>query len=147
MEYKRVIKRNRNGDLETVCDNCERSSQRNDCRRDHCHIRIWNRLAELEDKIEQGTLKEMPCKVGDTVYKIEKDCHKCKHFKETGWEYDCWCDFDGEELKNMFKVDGDKDCLYTIKEIKFEFGTIPKFGKTVFLTREEAEKRLKELQE
>ena len=27
-----------------------------------------NRLAELETKIEQGTLIELPCKVGDTVY-------------------------------------------------------------------------------
>lgn len=34
---------------------------------------IWNaieRLAELEDKIENGTLIELPCKVGDTVYMI-----------------------------------------------------------------------------
>lgn len=27
-----------------------------------------NRLAELEDKLEQGTLIELPCKIGDTVY-------------------------------------------------------------------------------
>lgn len=26
------------------------------------------RLAELEDKIEDGTLVELPCKVGDKVY-------------------------------------------------------------------------------
>ena len=31
-----------------------------------------NRLAELEDKIEQGTLIELPCKVGDTVYSNER---------------------------------------------------------------------------
>ena len=31
-----------------------------------------NRLAELEDKIEQGTLIELPCKVGDTVYFIDE---------------------------------------------------------------------------
>jgi hypothetical protein len=29
---------------------------------------LYNRLAELEDKIENGTLIELPCKVGDTVY-------------------------------------------------------------------------------
>lgn len=29
------------------------------------------RLAELEDKIENGTLIELPCKVGDTVYTID----------------------------------------------------------------------------
>lgn len=31
---------------------------------------IYNRLAELEDKIENGTLVELQCKVGDTVYII-----------------------------------------------------------------------------
>lgn len=40
---------------------------------------IWNaikRLAELEDKIENGTLIELPCKVRDTVwfvYETEND--------------------------------------------------------------------------
>ena len=28
------------------------------------------RLAELEDEIENGTLVELPCKVGDTVYHL-----------------------------------------------------------------------------
>lgn len=30
------------------------------------------RLAELEDKIEQGTLIELPCKVGDVLYYVNK---------------------------------------------------------------------------
>lgn len=31
-----------------------------------------NRLAELEDKIENGTLIQLPCKVGDTVFLMAK---------------------------------------------------------------------------
>ena len=31
-----------------------------------------NRLAELEDKIEPGTLIELPCKVGDMLYYVDK---------------------------------------------------------------------------
>ena len=31
---------------------------------------IYNRLSELEDKIEAGTLVELPCKVGDTAMAI-----------------------------------------------------------------------------
>ena len=31
---------------------------------------LLNRLAELEDKIENGTLIELPCKVGDTLYYV-----------------------------------------------------------------------------
>ena len=39
-------------------------------------LKIYNRLAELEDKIENGTLVELPCKVGDTVWCIYRyeDC-------------------------------------------------------------------------
>ena len=36
---------------------------------------ILNRLAELEDKIELGTLIELPCKVGDKVY-IDERCFR-----------------------------------------------------------------------
>ena len=31
---------------------------------------MYDRLAELEDKIENGTLVELPCKVGDTAMAI-----------------------------------------------------------------------------
>ena len=58
---------------------------------------LYNRLAELEDKIENGTLIELPCKVGDTVYEIYKNCSKCSHFKEAGWEYD-------NHVKNLEKI-------------------------------------------
>ena len=33
--------------------------------------KVVNRLAELEDKIENGTLKFLQCKVGDTFYEID----------------------------------------------------------------------------
>ena len=33
-------------------------------------VEIYDRLAELEDKIENGTLAELPCKVGDTAMAI-----------------------------------------------------------------------------
>ena len=40
------------------------------------------KLQELEDKIEQGTLIELPCKVGDTVYwlfttNIQQEIYEC----------------------------------------------------------------------
>ena len=76
-----------------------------------------DRLAEFEDKIEQGTLIELPCKVGDTVYLIEMD-----------WDEDC-------------------KSFYYITETDFMFQYLDYFGAYCFLTREEAEKRLKELQE
>ena len=97
-----------------------------------CRI-AYNKLSGIEDKIEQGKLIELPCKVGDTCYLVY------------------------EGLGNMCRVE------YKIKEVKIdniyyigdnEFFTIMgeyscytvKFGKEIFSTREEAEKRLKELQ-
>lgn len=35
------------------------------------HGAVIDRLAELEDKLENGTLVELPCKVGDTVWYIK----------------------------------------------------------------------------
>lgn len=32
---------------------------------------LRHRLSELEDKLEEGTLVELPCKVGDTVYSVD----------------------------------------------------------------------------
>ncbi len=82
------------------------------------------RLAELEDKIEQGTLIELPCKVGDTVYETE-GVRIYEH-----------------KIDRIIYVD--KMLIYDTNEIMFDERAI---GVSIFLTREEAEKRLKELQE
>ena len=85
-------------------------------------VKMHQRLAELEDKIEQGTLIELPCKVGDTIYLI---------FEER-WSV------------------GKKETYLYIRKTKLTYGNmervIKEYGEFVFLTREEAEKRLKELQ-
>ena len=80
------------------------------------------RLAELEDKIEQGTLIELPCPIRTMVYYI------VSYKKKIGfcgkWKY-----------------------CYSIMEIPFELEMLDTYGNCWFLTRKEAEKRLKELQE
>lgn len=76
-------------------------------------VDIYDKLAELEDKIEKGLMIELPCKVGDTVYVIEQD-----------WDEDC---------KNF----------YVITEAKFMVSYLDYFGELCFLTREEAEAKLK----
>lgn len=81
------------------------------------------RLAELEDKIENGTLVELPCKVGDKVFDITD--------RPEIWEV---------EVKGF---------LIDEKGIWFNFGLYQKrvglLGIKIFLTKDEAEKRLKEL--
>ena len=81
-------------------------------------------LAELEDKIEQGTLIELPCKVGDRVYVIADGIWHCQEV----WQ---------------FRYDSCGLSVKTVGCYPYDF----EWDKTAFLTREEAEKRLKEIQE
>lgn len=77
------------------------------------------KLAGLEDLQEQGRLLKLPCAVGDTVYTIYS-ISPDRHFI-----YD-------------FELDALHLALNAI------YGT---FGKEVFLTREEAEKALKRMED
>ena len=113
---------------------------------------VLNRLAELEDKIEQGTLIELPCKVGDRVY-----------IDSRVWSGGvCWQhDYLGSPSKLFyvgkifyFKINKKQFLMkirvyaeYSNLRYKTKCFAVSAIGKTVFLTREEAEKRLKELQE
>ena len=38
----------------------------------HDEVEVYNRLAELEDKIEQGKMIELPCKVWDEAYLVHR---------------------------------------------------------------------------
>lgn len=106
-----------------------------------CIPAMIERLAELEDKIEQGTLIEVPCKVGDTVYWVweEYTNGKQKLFIEE-WEVEKIC-----IEKNEWAVKGlGEELVEGVRQ--FFWCHSSKFGTWWFLTREEAEKRLKELQ-
>ena len=88
--------------------------------------KVWERLKEYEDMEEQGRLVVMPCKVGDTVYRLQRY-------------------FNDATLKSEVKI---KRC--TIESINLDsmctndmvFLSFENIGKTVFLTREEAERAL-----
>ena len=87
-------------------------------------------IQNLIDAEEQGLLLRLPCKVGTKVYYVQKCqapyCKKCFGFKRIG------------------------NCYYEYKsrifEHEFDYRYISEFGKTVFLTREEAEQALAEMQ-
>ena len=89
---------------------------------------ILEKLAEYEDLEEQGLLLRLPCKVGTTVY-------------NTTW----W-----DDVQEKVKVDG-KTFYRTVHKHKvsksiFSLVDIYDFGKTVFLTKAEAEQKLKEME-
>lgn len=95
--------------------------------KNHDYISAAEKLAEYEDLEEQGRLVKLPCKVGDTVY-------------NTTW----W-----DDVQQKVVVKG-KAYYRTVRKRKvsksnFDYYDIENFGKTVFLTKSEAEAKLKEL--
>lgn len=99
--------------------------------------RVCEKLATYEDLEEQGLLVRLPCKVGTKVYAISSflDCiynyEHCKATQKWKCEEDIQCEYEKR--------------LYCVKEIKFCLTLKSAIGKTVFLTREEAEKKLEEM--
>lgn len=108
----------------------------------HCRM-ILEKLADYEDLEEQGLLVRLPVKIGDDIYKIPskanydlnvlngyKANNRVYHqkvysivFSQRGWFIQC-----------------DKDSIYVPNVICADIG----YGRTWFLTREEAEKKLEE---
>ena len=78
------------------------------------------KFVEWENAEEQGKLLKLPCAVGDMVYVLRLDNTAYMMNNEKVWE---------------------------IVEDKFEIFHFDSIGKTVFLTREEAEAALKEMSE
>ena len=85
-------------------------------------------LQSVIDKIEQGTLIELPCKVGDTIYWISSNNR----------------DIVEVVVNRIALAEKDRTILY-VEEKGFGEYTIM-FVDDIYLTREEAEKKLKELQ-
>lgn len=110
---------------------------------------ILNRLAELEDKIENGTLVELPCKVGDTVYKICPKCNdkhngSCENCAWRGCISYCGCDVFGLWGDGKYPPERCTIVPYTMNW-RFIPVVLKHIGTKVFLTCEEAKKRLEEL--
>lgn len=83
------------------------------------------KFKDYEDLEEQGRLMKLPCKVGDTIYGLHKAMV---------------CELDTETIGISKMPSG--ETLYLIDGWELDKGD---FGKTVFLTKSEAEAKLKEL--
>lgn len=89
-------------------------------------IGTLDRLKEICEAEKDGRLVVLPCKVGTRVWVIGQNCDLCRDmYAEEP------CLFGSCEYKEVF-------------ESVFGYGMIDNFGKTVFLTRAEAEAALKE---
>ena len=107
--------------------------------------KLYKQLAEYEDLEEQGLLLKLPCKVGDTYWELEKmfwvnehKCKGCKFYFETLEDSFCDCDNDFPKCTQILEKK-----FSSIKEIVMNMDEI---NKTIFLTKEEAEKALERLE-
>lgn len=117
---------------------------------------ILERLCELEEKLESGFLLELPCKIGTKVYSIEKDCGKCPlgHSYWDDWDCDIEGNWDnkiyGEQCKKQFYIE---ESEFSPNYIDWVYGTKfynksknqDNYECTFFLTKEQAEEKLKEI--
>ena len=125
----------------------------------HCDVccKHKNIIRELEMDCRQYKPKsrfvELPCEVGQMVYRLDdyvdhEECCKCEHYLIGGFGDPSECG----RTKHGFKH---PDCIQIVEETA-TFGNLLRwitpslftekidFGKTVFLSREEAEKALAE---
>lgn len=101
----------------------------------HDYISAARKLCDYEDLEEQGLLVRLPCKVGDTAYRVNAGA-KQPIIPMTVSEIHFLC-YKNERVVRfdaIGKEDMGESC-YRLEDI----------GRIVFLTREEAEKKLEEL--
>ena len=108
-------------------DTCDGKGASEKC--DNCNFnkKTINKLAEYEDAEEQGLLLRLPCKVGTPVYMVAQDCG--------GDTLDCRCG-DCEGCSYLYSF---------VETNSFDTYMLDEIGKTVFLTKEEAEQALAEM--
>nr|DAM66122.1 MAG TPA: hypothetical protein [Caudoviricetes sp.] len=110
----------------------------NDCADKYGQVAKWlEELKSYKDLEEQGLLVRLPVAAGTNVYVVASflnctyDYEHCEATQKWKCEEDIQCEYEKKE--------------YYVKEIKFNLTLNDAIGKTVFLTREEAEKKLEEM--
>lgn len=104
--------------------------------RNNGHNKCCNKLAEYEDLEEQGLLVRLPCKVGDTVYRVNAGAKQpIIPMTVSEIHFLCYKNERAVRFDAIGKEDMGESC-YRLEDI----------GRIVFLTLEEAEKKLEEMQ-
>lgn len=126
-----------------------------DCLRiadDNKHLAEWlEELKEYQQLEKQGRLIKLPCKVGDTVYLIDRDENNKFKVYEGKWKR---VSLVQASKDGSFSLRGEisydiYDCFYDDERIMKHGMYVgqehAKMGEVVFLTKSEAEAKLKEL--
>lgn len=120
---------------------------------DRMYMEQAKELLEYKNAEKKGLLRRFPCKVGDTLYFIGTECDICED------DYDhcrCYCELEHKKIKvlttkaRQFCITErgvyvtDTDAIYASYKHSFDK---KKFGKTVFLTQDEAEEALRRMED
>lgn len=101
-------------------------------------LQVYFKLKDYENLEEQGRLVELPCKVGDTVYvNGVLGCGEAERYRVIRVDYHSTLGTGRNEFYIEALLCADPDSVITFYD--------KQFGKTVFLTKSEAEVKLKEL--
>lgn len=112
------------------CDNCPTGTA-------YCRTmkKMIRKLAAYEDLEEQGLLVRLPCKVGDTVYRVNAGAKQpIIPMTVSEIHFLCYKNERAVRFDTIGKEDMGESC-YRLEDI----------GRIVFLTHEEAEKKLEEM--
>lgn len=103
----------------------------------NCYIQqAFKKLADYEDLEDQGLIVRLPCKVGDTVYRVNAGAKQpIIPMTVSEIHFLCYKNERAVRFDAIGKEDMGESC-YRLEDI----------GRIVFLTREEAEKKLEEIQ-
>lgn len=108
------------------------------CAEKYEQVAKWlKELKSYKEAEEQGLLVRLPVSIGTKVYMIAS-------------MFDCVYNYDNCKATQKWKCEENIQCEYErksyyVKEIEFTSIMKDSIGKSVFLTREEAEKKLEEL--
>lgn len=140
---KEVAEKNyRGADFESI-DSVDNDIKTNciKCAEEHEQLAEWlKELRSYKGLEEQGLLVRLPCKVGDTVWDNDFGYPESYEIKAFSYGY---CD-------SYVEPDIEDEIIFYYENYTHSIsitGTFPmsEIGKTVFLTREEAEKKLEEM--
>ena len=127
---ERLTDRNADGDYfyPKCFEKCDGLGASSKC--DNCEIMtsVCEKLGKYEDLEEQGRLVKLPCKIGTKVYDIT------------------WWDNVQEKVVVKGKTYHRTVYKHKVTKLPFTYSDMDDLGKTIFLTKAEAEQKLKEME-
>lgn len=129
MEYKRLTEKTRDCFQYDLKDFKHKIGEFGDYDAFFAYSMAVKRLGELEEKIENGTLVELPCKVGDVMYEVSKN-HKPPCIQQT-------------KIEKVIVTN--KGLRLKLERNSVYETSVSSLGKTLFDNEEEAKEKLEEL--